>query len=53
MGSPELRSAGIGMTSLPLSDVEVDELVLLLDQALGDLSFELVDSENPESRVLE
>jgi hypothetical protein len=38
------------MIELHLTTAEAEELLLLLDQALGDLSFEIADTDNPEVR---
>jgi hypothetical protein len=35
---------------LHLTAIEADELLLLLDGAVGDLSFEIADTDNPEFR---
>jgi hypothetical protein len=46
MGDQDWRTRS-GTTYLRLSPVEAAEL-LLLDEALGDLSFEMVENDNPE-----
>lgn len=40
------------MPDLHLTAAEADELLLLLDGALGDLSFEIADADNPEFQAV-